>query len=169
MAKRILIVGCPGSGKSTLARELSSRTGLPIVHLDKLYWRDNWTHIPKDEFDALLRTELEQDSWIIDGNFSRTMPMRLERADLVIWLDYPLHVSLFGALRRVLTNYGKVRPDMSPNCPERLNWEFLRSILEFRRRTGEKMESLLVPCPGREIVRLRSRGQTRRYLDTLKA
>ncbi|MDO4740177.1 MAG: hypothetical protein Q4A66_05875 [Eubacteriales bacterium] len=168
MPQRYLVVGCPGSGKSTMARAMAQRTGLPAVHLDKLFWRDHWTSVPAEEFDALLRCELAKDCWIIDGNFSRTLPMRLARAEAVVWLDYPLHVSLFGALRRVLTNYGKVRPDMSPNCPERLNWPFIRSILDFRRRNGAKMEQLLVPAPGREIIRLRSRRQARAFLDSLR-
>lgn len=168
MPNRILIVGCPGSGKSTLSRALAERTGLPVVHLDKLYWRDNWTSVTNEEFDALLRCELDKDRWIIDGNFSRTLEMRLARADMVIWLDLPTHVSLFGALKRVLTNYGKVRPDMASNCPERLNWPFIRSILTFRRRTGQKMAQLIVPSPGREVVRLRSRTQQRAFLASLQ-
>ena len=166
MANRILIVGCPGSGKSTMARAISEKTGIPVVHLDQLFWRDNWASVPAEEFDALLRIELAKDEWIIDGNFSRTLEMRLERADTVIWLDYPMLVSLFGALRRVLGNYGKVRPDMGPNCPERLNWPFLKAIFLFRRRNSKKMERLLVPRPGCEIVRLRSRSQARRFLKT---
>ena len=167
MRKRILVVGCPGSGKSTMARAVAAKTGLPIVHLDQLFWRDNWTSISAGEFDALLQTELGKDVWIIDGNFSRTLEMRLARADTVLWLDYPLHISLLGAMKRVFSNYGKVRPDMAPNCPERFNWPFVRSILTFRKRTGKKMESLLVPRPGLEIIRLRSRKQARAFLDTL--
>lgn len=167
MRKRILVVGCPGSGKSTMARAVAAKSGLPVVHLDQLFWRDNWTSISAGEFDVLLQTELTKDAWIIDGNFSRTLEMRLARADTVLWLDYPLRTSLFGAMKRVFSNYGKVRPDMAPNCPERFNWPFVRSILTFRKRTGKKMESLLVPRPGLEIVRLRSRKQARVFLDTL--
>ena len=77
MPQRILIIGCPGSGKSTLARRLSAQTGLPIVHLDALYWLPGWVERSREDFDALLQDKLEKPRWIIDGNYTRTLAMRL--------------------------------------------------------------------------------------------
>ncbi|MBQ5783054.1 MAG: AAA family ATPase, partial [Oscillospiraceae bacterium] len=85
--KKILIIGSPGSGKSTLSVKLSQKMNIPCVHLDKLWWKEDWVHVSREEFDVLLQTELEKDSWIMDGNFNRTLHHRLEYADTVIWMD----------------------------------------------------------------------------------
>ena len=76
--KRIMIIGCGGSGKSTLARALGENLRMPVIHLDKLWWRPGWEHISREEFDALLEQELVKDSWIMDGDFERTIPRRLQ-------------------------------------------------------------------------------------------
>ena len=86
--ERIVIIGCGGAGKSTLARQLGEKLRIPVVHLDKLFWRPGWVQVPKEEFDALLRAELAKEKWIMDGNFDRTIPERLARCDTVIYLDF---------------------------------------------------------------------------------
>ena len=87
--QRILIIGCGGSGKSTLARELGSRTGLPVMHLDQIWWKPgSWEHLSQEEFDEQLETLLNQPQWIMDGNFDRTLEKRLEKCDTVLYLDY---------------------------------------------------------------------------------
>ena len=101
--ERIVIIGCPGSGKSTLARELGEKLDLPVVHLDQIYWSPgNWQHLEKDEFDALLMQELQKPRWILDGNFNRTLELRLERCDTVIFLDFNRIFYLYGRLFIVL-------------------------------------------------------------------
>ena len=110
--RRVLIIGNAGSGKSTFAKKLAKTTGLSLVHLDKIYWRGNWEHLTREEFDKALQAELEKEEWIIDGNFSRTLPRRLEYCDTVIWLDLPVGVEqctvrLPGAEDRILTGHGK--------------------------------------------------------------
>ena len=72
--ERIIIIGCGGAGKSTLARKLGEVLDLPVVHLDKLFWKPGWVETSREEFDALLAMELAKDKWIMDGNFNRTMP-----------------------------------------------------------------------------------------------
>lgn len=126
--KRILIVGRPGSGKSTLAVKLSEKLNLPLVHLDKIFWKDGWVETEREEFDSRLIAELEKDSWIIDGNYGRTIPLRLKYADTVICFDYPKLLCIWRVLKRVFTNYGKVRPDMGENCPEKFDLEFLKFV-----------------------------------------
>lgn len=130
--KRIMIIGSPGSGKSTMARRLSDILNIPAVHLDKLWWKPNWTESSKEEFDIRLTTELNADSWIIDGNYSRTMDARLEKADTVILLDFPRHICLIRALKRIITTHGRVRPDMGAGCPERFDFEFIKYIWNFK-------------------------------------
>ena len=130
-AKRILLIGSGGAGKSTLARRLGEQTGLPVVHLDRLFWTGEWQHLDKDDFDRALEAELAKPEWILDGNFSRTLPRRLEVCDLVLYLDYPTRVCLWGAIRRILRYHGKTRPDMGENCPERFDLSFLKWICAF--------------------------------------
>ena len=83
--ERILVIGSPGSGKTTFSLELSKILGVGVTHLDRLFWRDNWVNVSNDEFDSQLSAVLESDSWIIDGNYSRTLDMRLERCDTVFF------------------------------------------------------------------------------------
>lgn len=162
--ERVLIIGCGGSGKSTMARKLGARTGLPVVHLDQVFWREGWTHISREEFDGLLSSELEKPRWIMDGNHDRTMPERLARCDTVIFLDLPRAVCLLGVMRRIVGFYGRTRPDMAPNCPERLDREFLRWVWNFRRDERPKICRLLQEAQGVRVVTLKSRRQVRRFL-----
>ena len=83
--ERVMIIGCGGAGKSTLAKRLGEKTGLPVVHLDQIWWAPgNWEHLSREEFDDRLAVEMEKDCWIMDGNFNRTLDVRLERADTVL-------------------------------------------------------------------------------------
>ena len=93
--KRILIIGNAGSGKTTFAKALANKTQLPLVHLDKLYWRGTWEHTTREEFDAILQNELENGEWIIDGNFNRTIPHRLKYCDTVFYFDLPVITCLW--------------------------------------------------------------------------
>lgn len=129
--QKILIIGSPGSGKSKFSFRLSKKLNIPIIHLDKLFWKEGWVSRSKETFDKLLIEEMEKESWIIDGNYSRTLPMRLEKADTVILFDYSRFVCLWRVLKRVVTNYGKVRADMSEGCRERFDWEFIRYVWSF--------------------------------------
>ena len=123
--KRVIIIGCGGAGKSTLARKLGDLTGIPVIHLDKLFWKPGWVERTPEEFDPIIRAEIEKDEWIMDGNFNRTMPQRVRHCDTVIYLDFSRTACLLGVLKRVLTTYGTVRPDMGEGCPERVDIEFL--------------------------------------------
>lgn len=147
--RRLLILGSPGSGKSTLARQLAARTGLPLIHLDQMYWRAGWVEPTRDEWLAQLRRALDEPAWIIDGNYAGSLPLRLTRADAAIVLDYPTGLCLLRALRRVLTTRGTVRPDMAPGCPERLDPGFLHYVLRFRREQRPLMLAALQDFPGR--------------------
>ena len=93
--KRIIVIGCPGSGKTTLSKALAEKLSLPLIHLDKIQWQGNWECIRREEFDNILIDEMKKPQWIIDGNYNRTIPMRLKHCDTVIYLDYPTHICFF--------------------------------------------------------------------------
>ena len=106
--RRVAIIGCPGGGKSTLSRKLRDLTGLPLHHLDAIFWLPDGTSIPKEEFNQLQKAILETDEWIIDGNYSRTVDVRMEACDTVFLFDLPEEVCLEGAISRL----GKGRYDI---------------------------------------------------------
>ena len=163
--ERVMIIGCGGAGKSTLARKLGEKTGLPVVHLDQLWWAPgNWQHISQEEFDRQLAWELEKPCWILDGNFNRTIPARLAKCDTVIYLDYNRFVCLWGVICRVFKSYGKTRPDMGDGCPERFDWEFLKWIWNFNRRNREKNYRYLYETPHAEIYAFKNRRQLKKFL-----
>ncbi len=167
MYDRILIIGICGSGKSTLARALREKTGLPLVHLDALFWLPGWVERDKAEFDALLLAELEKPRWIIDGNYSRTLPLRLKYCDAVIWLDYNRFTALMGVARRVLTQRGRTRADMGAGCPERFDWAFMKYVWGFNKKNRGKMEQMLAGLNGVAVHRMKNRWQLRQLLREL--
>ena len=90
---RIAIVGCSGAGKSTLARELGMKLGLPVVHFDQLHWQAGWVERSVEDTQAAIDAAVAQQRWITDGNYSSYSEQRFDRADLVIWLDYPRRIA----------------------------------------------------------------------------
>lgn len=167
--ERVILLGCGGAGKSTMARQLGEITGLPVVHLDKLYWRENWTPLSNEEFDALQQVELQKEKWIMDGNFGRTLSWRLERCDTIIYLDYPRWQCVLGVLKRIVTSYGRTRPDMGPGCKERFDWEFLGWVWNFNRNKRERFYRMIGETKQAQVIILRNRKEGRAFLHTLKS
>lgn len=165
--ERIMIIGCGGSGKSTLAQQLGEKLGLPVVHLDKLFWMPGWVSVPKEEFDRRHQAAIAQEKWIMDGNFDRTIPLRLQRCDTVIYLDFSRFACLLGVLKRVLTTYGKVRPDMGEGCPERIDLDFLKWVWNFNKNKRERNYRLLNDTEGVRVIVLKNRRAVKKFLSEL--
>ncbi len=123
--QRVVLLGPPGAGKSTLARTLQACSGLPLHHLDFLFFGPGWIPTPRPIWRARQEKLVQEQSWIIDGNYASTLELRLARADLAIFLDFPRLRTTLRVLKRVLWTYGRVRPDLAPGCPERLDPAFL--------------------------------------------
>jgi adenylate kinase family enzyme len=156
---RIMIVGQPGSGKSTLARALGERTGLPVVHIDRIHWRAGWVERSKAEKSRLCREAEQQRQWIFEGGHSATWLSRLARADMLIVLDRPVALRLWRVLFRTVRGLGRTRPDLAEGCPERLSSlpEFIRYIWTTRNSQRAKMHRLAAAAPeGCKVVHLRS-------------
>lgn len=161
----ILIIGCSGAGKSTLARKLGDITGLPVVHLDRLFWKPGWVESTREELDEKILAAMEENRWIIDGNYCRTLPMRLERCDRVIFFDFPRWLCLWGVIQRVIRNFGKVRPDMPEGCPERFDWEFMVWIWNFPQNVRPRILRALDNVPDVPVTVLKNRRETAKFLE----
>jgi adenylate kinase family enzyme len=134
--QRILVMGSSGSGKSTFAQRLSAITGIPTVSLDALYWKPGWTPSDATEFEGRVTEAARLPRWIMDGNYTSSGAGELRRstADAIFWFDLPRHTCMTGILTRIATSYGRVRPEMAPGCPERIDFEFFRYIWTYRQR-----------------------------------
>lgn len=124
--KRVIIIGSPGAGKSTFARKLRDKTNLPLYYLDMVWHKPDKTNISEREFDNFLNDIIEKDRWIIDGNYQRTLAIRLKECDTVFLLDYPVKICLSGAESRI----GKKREDL-PWIETEFDSDFRQWITNF--------------------------------------
>jgi adenylate kinase family enzyme len=139
--QRVLVMGSSGSGKSTFARRLSNLTGLPFVSLDALYWQPGWQPSEPEAFGLKAREATNGPGWVMDGNYmgSGAGELRRELADTVIWFDLPRYVCMTGIMKRIIGSYGRVRPEMAPGCPERIDLEFIHYVWTFRQQQRPKL------------------------------
>ncbi len=165
--KRIMIFGASGSGKSTLARELGAITGLPVVHIDPMYWKPGWVQRDTAETAALVRAAMARDKWVFDGNHHATFAERIARADTVVFLDFPTVLRLWRVILRTLRFLGRTRPDMEAGCPERFNGEFIfKWVAGYRRRSYARDLEVVNTLPERITCHhIKSRRALRRFLD----
>ena len=158
--KKVIVVGCPGSGKSTVSRALHNKTGVPLYHLDMMYWNADKTTVEKSVFLERLSAVLEKDEWIIDGNYGSTMELRMAACDTLIFLDYPLDVCLDGIRER----RGKPRSDM-PWIETEEDAEFIEFIKNYNEQQKPKVLELLQKYSDKNIVIFKSREQADAFLN----
>lgn len=168
-SRRILVLGTGGAGKSTAARELASLLDLPLHHLDTLFWQPGWQPTADSEWEEMQQSLVRAESWVIDGNYSGTLRIRLSRADGVLFLDLPREISLWRAFTRALRSYGRVRADMAPGCPEHLDIEFFTWIWNFPRRSRGTLLAAQAAAPaGQAWVVARTPGEVRRLFEQMR-
>ena len=157
--KKVIVIGCPGAGKSTFSRKLWEKTELPLYHLDMIWHRPDKTHITREAFDKALNCILKTDRWIIDGNYSRTLEIRMQVCDTIFFLDLPTEVCLQGVQKRI----GIKREDM-PWVEEQMDREFKEFIMNFTNCERTSIYALLEKYPDKNIVILRSHSEIEQYL-----
>lgn len=166
--QRVMIIGSPGSGKSTLAVKLGEKTGLPVFHIDQIHHKPGWIERTQDERSALTLKVHAHEKWIFEGGHSTTYPQRVARADTCIWLDLPLGMRVWRIIIRTLKYYGKSRPEMPENCPERFNLDFAIWILTTWKKQKIEAQKLLDTAPAHMTTHhLRSLEDVSRFLDQL--
>jgi adenylate kinase family enzyme len=162
-ARRILVIGCSGAGKSTLAHAIADRYRLPLIHLDRCYWRPGWIAPAEADWFETVERLIAEPAWVMDGNYSSTMARRAALADAIVYLDFPRRLCLLRVLRRALFGYGRARPDVAPGCPERFDWAFLKWVWNYPKRSRPKTLELLKAYAGSKVI-LRSKAEVRRWM-----
>jgi adenylate kinase family enzyme len=170
--KRIAVIGNAGSGKSTLTQKLHKILELPIYHLDKYFWKPNWGRPDPHEYKIVHDTICDQDKWIMDGMNLKLLEYRIKKSDVVIFLDIPRYICFWRIFKRMFKYYGKVTPTSAEQCPERLNWDFLKFlkwIWDFKAKYRPKIIDLLNAYANtKEIYILKSPKEIERFIDTLQ-
>ena len=161
--QKVMVIGCPGSGKSTFSRALSQITGLPLTHLDMLYWNADKTTVERSVFIERLAEVLQKDAWIIDGNYGSTMELRMQECDTVFFLDYPADICLQGVKDR----QGKPRPDM-PWVETEEDTEFLEYIQNFHKENRPQVLELLQKYSHKTIYVSQNRTEADVFLSKAK-
>ena len=158
--QKVIVIGCPGSGKTTFAEKLRDKIGLPLYYLDAIWHKPDRTHISREEYDARLAEILALDSWIIDGNYSRTIESRISACDTVFLFDLPVEVCLDGAISRL----GKKRYDM-PWIDTELDPNLKKEIEDFPSKNLPKIYDLIDKYKdNKTVIIFKSRGEADAFL-----
>lgn len=165
---RIAVIGCGGSGKTYLANQLGTLLDLPVIHLDGHYYDTNWNPRPAEEFAAVQRELVGARKWIIEWNHAGTLPIRLERADTVVFLDLPAVICLTGIAQRRWHYRGGQH--VGVGVYDRITWSFVRYICRYRANMRPRVRQLITDHARRaRVVRLTDRRQARRFLDQFRS
>jgi adenylate kinase family enzyme len=163
--RRVIVVGPCGAGKSTLARRLATILHMPVYHMDQFIWSAGWIQTPLEQWRAAVERAVRGDAWVLDGN--PTSAYAYCAADTVVFLDLPRSTCIGRVVRRIATTFGRVRPDMAPGCPEKLDWEFLRYVWDYPvDRRPVVLESIrrYASGNGKRVVTLRRPVEVERFV-----
>ncbi|HEY5560668.1 MAG TPA: DNA topology modulation protein [Clostridiaceae bacterium] len=166
---KIAVIGCGGAGKSTFSRSLGKILNIPVYHLDKLNWKPGWVPTPKDEWDELVGNLVSKEEWIIDGNYGRTLDIRLENADMIIFLNLPMYLCIYRIVKRRLMYQGKSRPDMNEGCLEKLDIDFIRWVWGYNKNQKPKiLDKLKKYSDEKNVIILNNLPEVDKFIDDLK-
>lgn len=162
--KKILIIGSGGAGKSTAAKSLHKITRLPLIHLDRYYWKPDWVEPSKKEWEETVRYLCNTPEWIMDGNYGGTLDYRLTFADTILFLHFPRTICLLGVLKR---QYLSKRIDVIPGCPERIDFSFINWIWNFNKRRAPTIIKKLEALDNKTVFILKNRKQLKKLLNEM--
>jgi adenylate kinase family enzyme len=171
--ERFVIQGISGSGKTTLARELGRLLGIPHLETDSLVHGHGWAEVSDAGLFEHLVEFTAQEHWVVDADYHRKVgTLVFERADTVVWLDLPLHVTLRRLWQRTAARIEGSETIWNGN---RESWQtalwgwdslFVYALRRRRRLERELPRILSRPrCRHVELVRLRSEDEVRAWLS----
>jgi adenylate kinase family enzyme len=167
--RRVLVLGCAGAGKSTLARRMAAALALPLVELDRMFWRPGWVEAPREEFRDAVARLAAMPAWIMDGNYSFTFDLRLPVADTIVFLDLPRRTCMWRVIMRTVSGYGRTRAGLPEGCPERFDWEFLNYVWNFHAAHRPQIAAALANHAGHaHLHRLKSPEGAERFLAMIE-
>ena len=166
MVNKIAILGITGAGKSTLSRRIAERTGLPLFHMDALFWKGNWEEVPEEIYlkghNDILKNN---DRWIIDGWISERMLERVRQADLIIYLDYPGWLCAARYVERSFKHRNVARPELPEESKDQ--FKFRRFFLLLFRGERRQLENTLkLAADPKKVLRFSSPEELEVYLAT---
>ena len=169
LGNRIMVIGSCGSGKTTFSIQLSKILGLPLIHLDKEYWRPGWIETPKKEWHEKVENIVSQENWIIDGNYNGSLDIRFKRTETVIFMDYNKYICLYGIFKRFILNYGRNRNDMGAGCNEKFpNLQFIRFVWNFKKDSRQNIMDKMISYEKINKVILKNRKGAKKFLLNLE-
>ena len=161
----VALDGMCGSGKSTLTNVLSKELNIPAIHLDSINYNANWVETDKNERDSIISSKADEQRWIIDGNYNKTLKERLDRADLIIWLDYSSFAHLKGVIKRIVKNYNKEKPDI-PGCKERFDFTFIKYVATYNRKKRPKVIEIIKDIPDEKLLVFKKQKDLNKWLES---
>lgn len=167
--KKIALIGSGGSGKSTLARKLGEKLNIEVFHLDSLFWKPNWALTSKEEQRNIQHELVKKEQWIMDGNYSGTMDIRMNAVDTIIFVDINRVTCIYRVFKRMIQYYGKSRPDMAEGCNERFNLDFLKWVWDYPKTKKPIVLQMLEQLPkDKKVIILKSPKEVQLFLDSFK-
>lgn len=161
--KKIIIIGSPGAGKSVFSKKISEVTKIPLYHIDMMYHNVDGTHISREELKEKFTEIFNEEEWIIDGNYQKTIEMRLKECDTVFLLDFSTEVCIEGAKSRV----GKKRDDL-PWIEKEFDENFKEVIVNFRNEKLPQIYEMLDKYKeGRNIFIFKSREEADKFIEKI--
>ena len=173
--KRINVVGTSGSGKTTFAKTLASVLDYPYIEMDAEFWLPNWTQRSDADFFSRLEPKLAEDTWVLDGNYSRTSPLKWQRADTVIWLDMSRWRTHYRVIKRSMVRAATSQELWSGNTESfrksllHKDSVILWSITSYQ-TVKQRYASLMHDDEFKHLqfIRLQTPSQVARFIDQLK-
>ena len=161
---KILIIGISGTGKTKLAKKLSNIFKIPITHYDELVWGEGWKEVDEKIVEQKLNEAVKKDKWIIEGYIQPAAKIKLEKADVVIYLDYSGFQAMIGGLQRWWQYRGKTRPEMAAGCIEKFDWDFLKVM--WKREERPEIEEAIKGFENK-VIRIKTRREADKFLTKL--